>query len=602
MAQVAEISRSRDLSAARKSFKRLLKDRKNKEFKDKIYYEIGTFELKQKNITAAVTNFNLALREGSNTRIDGEAYLKLGEIYYDTLKNYPLSQAYYDSAIGSLPRDYENYASIKARQEILNEFIKHLNTIAWQDSLLAMTTMDSVQVRSMIDSAFKERKRIAELSQGKKKKKRSNRIEITPTSTNIFDTGEASAETTSWYFGNPSSMALGEMEFRRIWGDIILEDNWRRSQKISISPSGGNNEVARSDNNPNVTPAEEVTPIDPVDAEFDRINKQIPRTDEQREASLKKIEEAYFRLGDIYYFNLEEKDNANLTYKKLLERFPESEFAPEVLYKLYLISKETDETLASEYADRLKRDYPSSTFARILINPDYLKESSETIEKQELIYKSAYDYYAKGNFVDAHQLINEGLSLGQTTFSDNLELLKIMIIGKTESIDMYRNELKEFVQRNPDSELIQYANKLIETSSEFEKYEQLKMNMRYARETNGTYYFVVAYKSTEAISNVASKELESFNQNNFAENNLKTSNLSLNDEYSLTIVSEFSSSESAQRYYRTFNEKLTELNGLRNHNFNKFVISTDNFNIFYRTKGLNEYLQFFEKNYTPQTP
>jgi tetratricopeptide (TPR) repeat protein len=43
MAQVTEISRSRDIFAARKSFRKLLRDSKNKEFQDKIYYEMGIF-------------------------------------------------------------------------------------------------------------------------------------------------------------------------------------------------------------------------------------------------------------------------------------------------------------------------------------------------------------------------------------------------------------------------------------------------------------------------------------------------------------------------------------------------------------------------------
>ena len=61
MAQVTEISRSRDINAARKSFKRLLKDSKNKEFHDKIYYEMGVFELKQKNLNEAIDNFRVQL-------------------------------------------------------------------------------------------------------------------------------------------------------------------------------------------------------------------------------------------------------------------------------------------------------------------------------------------------------------------------------------------------------------------------------------------------------------------------------------------------------------------------------------------------------------
>jgi tetratricopeptide (TPR) repeat protein len=99
MAQVTEISRSRNVVAARKSFRKMLKDSKNREFRDKIYYEMGVFELKQKNINEAITEFNRSVRAGKNKQIDGEAYLRLGEIYYDTLKKYQLSQAYYDSAI-----------------------------------------------------------------------------------------------------------------------------------------------------------------------------------------------------------------------------------------------------------------------------------------------------------------------------------------------------------------------------------------------------------------------------------------------------------------------------------------------------------------------
>src|SRR5690606_4287223 len=123
------------------------------EFRDKFYYEMGIFELKQNDVDEAINFLNLSVRSGNNQRIRGEAYLKLGEIYYDTLKNYELSQAYYDSAISALPTDYENSNAIKARQEILNEFVTHLKTVQWQDSLLTLASLDSTAIRLMVDSA-----------------------------------------------------------------------------------------------------------------------------------------------------------------------------------------------------------------------------------------------------------------------------------------------------------------------------------------------------------------------------------------------------------------------------------------------------------------
>ena len=125
----------------------------------------------RKILTAAITNFNKSIREGTNKRIDGESYLRLGEIYYDTLRKYELSQAYYDSAISALPTDYEGYAAIKARQEILDDFVKNLNTIKWQDSLLVLSNLDSVGLRSRIDSAFKAQRIVGRKKGWKEKKK-----------------------------------------------------------------------------------------------------------------------------------------------------------------------------------------------------------------------------------------------------------------------------------------------------------------------------------------------------------------------------------------------------------------------------------------------
>lgn len=601
MAQVAEISRSRDISAARKSFRRLLKDNKNRDFRDKIYYELGAFELKQKNLPQAMTNFNLAIREGTDKRVDGVAYLRLGEIYYDTLKEYELSQAYYDSAIGSLPTDYENYAAIKQRQEVLNEFVSNLKTIEWQDSLLAMASLDSAVLRGRIDSVFAARKLAEEAAMGKKRKRKGNRIALEGNEVNIFGEGELGSETSDWYFGNPSAMALGASEFVRIWGNIKLEDNWRRSTRLSAI-GGEVSDAATSVPDSAASQPVAAVPVDPAEAEFIRIDQEIPRTEEQRAAALKKIEDAYFRVGDIYYFDLLEKDNAEKTYLKLLERFPESEYAAEALYKLYLIAKEYDPVRAKEYSDRLTADYPFSTFAKILINPDYLLESSQTAEKQKEIYSEAYASFEKGNYVDARRMADEGLALGETAFSPNLQLLKVLITGGLEDVETYQAALVEFIRVNPDNELVPYAQKLLETSQKFEQNQEKRLEIRYTYAEADPHYFVMVYRRTEPLSEIGPSVLEDFNKNYFPGLDLNTSILVLDPSSAMTIVSNFNNGATAVQYYKTFVDKLETFSELRNHKYDKFVITSDNFNILYRTKGLNEYLQFFERNYRPQNP
>lgn len=598
MAQVTEISRNRDVNAARKSFRRLLKDSKNKDFKDKIYYEMGIFELKQDDIKGAIHFLNQSVRSGKNKRIQGEAYLKLGEIYYDSLKDYPLSQAYYDSAITALPSDYENYESIKARQEILNEFVQHLKTVQWQDSLLTLSDLDSAVLRVMVDSVVTAERKLAELREGKKKKRRS-RVEIeTVSQDNFFNDDGPNDVSSDWYFGNPAAMGVGQSEFRRIWGNIKLEDNWRRSQRIT-SPLSDNRDAG---NNGQAAPPEEAAPVaevtaDPAEAAFAELNLQIPRTDEAKQEALSKIEDAYFSLGDIYNFKLEEKENAVEIYTKLLTRFPDSEYEPEVLYTLYLITREADSTRAETYADRLKRDHPTSTFARILVNPDYLQESSQVAEKQKTIYKEAYQIFEGGHYDSAKVIVQNALQLGETSFTSTLRLLEIIIIGKTEDISRYQYSLQEFIKAYPETEQARYAEQLLDASHQFQEAEEKRRGISFNPAPEGLHYFVMVYPKGKGVNELTASSLERFNSSQFSELNLRTSHLVLNDEYSLTFVSDLPDRKAAMAYFKAFSENLPGIPALRNHKFDNFVITKDNFDIFYRTKGLNEYLRFFEKNY-----
>lgn len=595
MAQVAEISKARNVANARKSFRKLLKDSKNKEFRDKIYYEMGVFEEKRDNIAEAVTNYNQAIRLGNNKLVDGEAYLRLGEIYYDTLKKFELAQAYYDSAVTSISPQRHDYAAIKARQEVLNEFVKHLNTIAWQDSLLVLAAMDTSAVRLLIKQAIENNKPVQAT---KNKKRKTERTDIPHR--NQTNENPVAVQAGDWYFGNPSAVGSGQVEFVRIWGKIPLEDNWRRSSR-AIPPSERINpivagEVDRNENN------KPVIAKDPAQEAYQKVLQELPLSDEQKAASLMKIEEAYFALGDIYYFKLKETTNAVTTFEKLLTRFPNTPHEPEVLYKLYLIHKESDPQRADAYTTRLIAKYPETDFARIIVNPDYLLESSLTVDKQKAMYKEAYEYYLNNDLIKAGALVKQATELETTPFTPQLLLLKALISGKAEPLAVYQLQLEELIKLYPDTEPATYAKTLLNTSREFELKKEMEKGIEYYRSFEQPHYFILVYPVTEKLENAAVEALNTFNSTYFTDLNLKVSNLILNEGYTLTMVSDLPRVSSALEYYKTFTEKRQSLTGLRNRKFNSFVITKDNFNIFYRTKGLDEYLRFFEKNYHAENP
>ncbi|MFM7428616.1 MAG: tetratricopeptide repeat protein, partial [Flammeovirgaceae bacterium] len=430
MAQVAQIEDTRDAKLVRKQFAKMLADAKNVEFKDKIYFEWGEFERKQGLVADAISQYKNAAHAGKSKRIQGQAYLRTGQLYFDSLKKYSLAKLYYDSAVSALPKDFENLEAIKKRQEILGQFAKYTEAITLNDSLLFLASLDTSVVRKKLDSVFAARDK--KLAANKKKKKRSDSGGGPANST--FVPGQTTG-TGDWYFGNSDLVASGQTEFQRIWGSIPLEDNWRQSSKSNVlrEPS-----VAAINNPANETKTETASAApekkeEKVD-EAGRLIAQLPYSEKQRKEALAKIEEGYYKLGDLFYFNLNEKKNAYDSYSKLLERFPASEFKPEALYKLYLIFKDTDPAKAAAYAQLLKDQYPNATVTKILLNPNYLKETSVAAEKQKLLYKEGYAYFLQNNLRAAQEKLSLAQQVGETSFTPQLDLFKILIIGKTEDV------------------------------------------------------------------------------------------------------------------------------------------------------------------------
>ena len=596
MAQVARIDNKQAIKIIQGQFARMLKDEKNKEFKDKIYFEMAEFEWKQRNLFPAVENYKYAVRAGTNKRVQGMAFLKLGEIYFDSLKKYSLAKAYYDSALTSLPKDFDNYSVINKRQVILSEFVKYSETITLQDSLLAMAELDTAILHKQLDliqlakskeDAIKKKYTGPKESEGADRRN-SNLPYKTETVT-----------TDNWYFGNLSAIAFGQTEFQRIWGNIALEDNWRRSNKSASvrenQPSlttnqNGTKQLAGQGKSGENTSAKQVSL-------FDELYALLPKTEKEKEEAFAKIEEAYFKLGDLNYFQLNEKKDAKVLYEKLIVRFPNSSLKPEALYKLYLISKETDASEAERYSSALKSEFPNSAFTRILLNPDYLKEIGIIAEKQKIIYKEAYGDFLKGQLVASVRKVDQAILLGESDFMPQLDMLKILITGKTEDITRYQYELGEFIKKYPKSPLLTYAKELLNASNEFTKKVERAKGIRFVRDLEAPHQFVIVHKRNDKQSTPLVFALEKLNQAQFKEWKLQTSNLAFNDELTLTFVLELAGINAANQYLKAVEANILGQPEFANYKFDIFVITQENFSTFYRTKALDEYLAFYDRNY-----
>jgi len=594
IAQVTQLSKTSDLKNIRKHFKKLLSDKKNREFKDKIYYEMAEFEARQSNIDLALEYYTASANSSiNNNRQKGMSYLKLGMIYYDTLKDYSTAKAYYDSTIQALPTDFDNYEAIKQRKEVLDEFVTHFQTIELQDSLLMLASLDSATLMAKIDLIIENEEAAKKMAETKAKQK----AERNATYVSPFDTSSKKGGGSSWYFDNPSAVSLGQAEFKGKWGNRNLEDHWRRANNTS---SLDNSDIINSvtadsgdidGNEDNVT---NNTPTEPAQSKASSLYQQIPLTPDAKQKSLDQIEIAYYKLGSIYHFQLDEKHNAVDSFEELLYRFPKTEYEPEVLYLLYIIANDRSDL----HKERLLSKYPRSTYAKLIANPQYTEESNEATAQLKESYKEAYKLYKDEKYAVSREVINDALKIhSETAFTPNLQLLNILLTGKLESDDKYKYELGEFIKGYPDSEITAYAITLQKSVEEFNVRQEKAKSIQYIPNFDQVHYFVMVYESRQNITDKVNEKLKGFNDLNYGDLQLNTGTLSLNDKYSIALVTEFSGIETSLNYLTRYDEVKQAFEILSNSKIDTFVITKDNFGILYKSGGVKEYLKFFSQNY-----
>lgn len=605
LAQVTQLDQKVDLKKIRNYFEKLLKDDKNREFVDRIYYEMAKFEIKHNDPDLAVEYLKSSIASSvNNPRQKGYSYLKLGELNYELFKDYELAQAYYDSTVSVLPQDEERFEEIKERSEILTEFVQQLQTIQLQDSLLALSEMNSPELQALLDKVVEEQEQIEK--ELKREERRLARQSNSTGSGNMAGRGFANpfgvdenspTEGDSWYFYNLSAVASGRSQFLSRWGNRPLEDNWRRSQKqatLAITPDE-NLDVVDSVSTEEVVEEEIFDDEDKTAA----LKATIPFSDEAKAESLKQIEDAYFKLGSIYNFQLDEKDNAIRTFEKLLDRFPGSEYEPETLYLLYLTYKPTDETKSERFKDRLTSIYPKSIYAKLAINPNYREESNETAQRLQRLYKIAYDYYMQEDFNQAKLLVSRGLQqYPDNEFSDKLRILGILIDGKIEGQYKYQYELQQFIENYPESKYVDYANSLLASSRDFKTKELQRKGAKYFTYFDQPHFFIFVYPNLGSYSELIPSLIENFINDNYGELNLKTGNLNLNEGFSMVLVNKFETKDDAMKFYKEFNLAELMFPQAENVTFENFVITEDNFQILYQTKKTENYLKFFKEKYS----
>ncbi len=612
--QVAELNASKDLKRVRNYYDDLYKDPKNQDLKDVVVYERALFEEKQGDTELTLNLLHQAAKEpGSNPRLKGYIYQKLAEINLSEFKDYRATKYYLDSALTFINETDPVAIQIQEQKTSLDNYVFHFERIQSNDSLILLAEM-TPEEQAFVATNFIKVKEERLLAAAKAAQE--------PKSSSIFDNLLAFSDRgggSKFYFDNGVAMQQGAIDFRRTWGNRPLQDNWRRSATSfqSVIPT-----IPGPSTNDSSAVSSETNPLDQI-PDLGTLLAQIPSSPDQIADLNSELEESYFELGKLLYFNLQEVPPSVSNLETLVRRYPDSNRKPEAYYLLYLGQKDLEGN-SQQYISRLNREFPESQYTFSVNNPDAASGNMAYLASSKQ-YESAYDAYYLGNYQLTKSTIKTTLEeYPLTRNTERLLLLDVMVTGKTESRNRYRERLEVYIQNTQDPALVELAKNMLNPllsaeelaainpktiaendstaqnneSNVAEENEFELADSPYKINESQTHIFVIAMEPGQA--NAAKNllgDLENFHAENFSNARLRTGNMNMNRENAIFIISPFSNSEKAQDYFEIF-QKEFESEGLGPEiKEQSFFISIENFQELNKSKNLEEYRTFFKSVY-----
>ncbi|MDL1913581.1 MAG: tetratricopeptide repeat protein [Bergeyella sp.] len=423
--------------------------------KNEFYYALGRMAKAADKSEEAQEYFRKSLLGGiSDPQIRGLSYYEIGKNYFDR-DDFIAAGIYYDSAIAVMSdkptRDELTYFS-----KNLKKLTKNYYLIKKNDSILALTKMSDIQKVQYFQkfiSRIKEKEEKEALEQ--RRKERSKGYDTGDFSANsLFAGGSPSGldsfkkanygnKKNSFYFSNLSTVGKGISDFRRIWKDRSLKDNWRYVG-ANVSPS------AIVETKSSVLGLSNVK--DPRRLEPAFYIEKIP-TDPQIIKELKRERDtATVGLAKMYEMVFFKTPLATKTLYDLVDTQPEEDIKLQALHQIFVMNYEKNPPAGKRAKDMILSQFPDSPHATFVMDPksSTFSAGSSEVEQQ---YHKAYDLYTQDRYVKSVELI-------EATIKNNTKdplvpkflLLKAFNTGKALGKEEMIPQLEQIVLNYPNTQ------------------------------------------------------------------------------------------------------------------------------------------------------
>lgn len=585
---------------ANKSLDRMLKDDKNLEYRDQIYYTMADIALKDGLKKDAIAYLRQSLDfNQSNTVQKAESYLKLAELYFES-ENFVQAKNYFDSTLTVLPATDERYKEVNDFATNLKDIARLITTIAANDSIVRIYRMSDEERKEFGKKLKKQRQEEADAA-SKAAAAKLTAAAATP-GISKAPTPVAGSKPSTFYFYNESFLKKGRKDFNRVWGERKLEDNWRRSNRPTTGIPG--EEVAGADS----TKANSVS-----DAELTDMFKNIPTSEAELSVLHLATYEAMYQLGTLFRDKLQNNKRSTATLEEMQTRYPETErYEKETWYYCYLgFTDLKNAPRAQYYLDKLVAKYPTSSYARALTDPNFRNSTKEKESELNKYYQQTYTAFSSGNYKDAFEMCTDAPKKygSQNPLMAKFALLSALCIGNLQGNEAYCKALSEVIARYPDSPESTRAKEIARVISckGFEVADTPKkpekttaIDEGFTREDDKLHYFLIAIKGDVRVDDIKAS-ISDYNRENHKLEQLRISNIFLGTDTNepIIVIRKFDSKEQAMRFHTEVSKQKEFLGETDKKTYNKeyFAITQENYRRVLKNKSLEGYKQFFSDNY-----
>jgi len=607
---------------------KMLKDEKNADYADQIYYALGDIAWEEQRREDAINFYQKSIESNTtNAKQRAKAFLRLADLYFDE-RQYAQAQLYYDSTLTKIDATHDRYAMVKARAESLTELVGHLEAIDLYDSLNVICSLSPDELEKKV-KAMAEQMAYAMEQQ---------RIDDERKAEEARQAAQESGISGTFWCYNEELKENGRNTFADEWGDRPLKDYWRLQSKLAESFGPGEEAVteqeAAADSSGTTAQDKYKTPS------AEELKGSLPCANDAGMKEVKKAAaEGYYNAGVVYKEKLDDDDNAISTWEELLANMDESSYHPTTYYQLFRtwLAKEGTkgyvknpfcESCNSKYwGDEIKTRYPGSDWAMLVDNPGYLDIQDMKKAKENEAYQVAYGYYTARSYGKAKTYCDSVITADPLNhLLCKYKLLRAICVGYSDAPygvkENYQNELNRLVQECAGTEEAARADQLLRVlnagdeintsgplqpanSVQADSLQQLSGNSDslafddgpFVFDANAEHYLAVLMPVSGSDINAAKASVADFNLMFFNSSQLRVTNNLLDKDNHMLLVKSFKKPEDAKQYYGAFisdTDRLAAVNVNGNH---VFLISKQNYIALFKGKDYPLYLDFFARYY-----